>query len=35
MIPDHDAATIPIVEQEWPADPRPAWERIALCVVGP
>jgi WhiB family redox-sensing transcriptional regulator len=29
MTPDHDTATIPTVEQDWPADPRPAWERIA------
>jgi WhiB family transcriptional regulator, redox-sensing transcriptional regulator len=28
MTPDHDA-TIPTAEQEWPTDPRPAWERIA------
>jgi WhiB family redox-sensing transcriptional regulator len=29
MTLDQDIATIPTVEQEWPADPRPAWERIA------
>jgi WhiB family redox-sensing transcriptional regulator len=29
MTLDHDATTIPTAEQEWPADPRPAWERIA------
>jgi WhiB family redox-sensing transcriptional regulator len=29
MTPDPDTATIPTVEQERPADPRPAWERIA------
>jgi WhiB family transcriptional regulator, redox-sensing transcriptional regulator len=29
MTPDQDAATIPAAEQERPADPRPAWERIA------
>jgi len=26
---DHDAAIIPTTEQEPPADPRPAWERVA------
>jgi hypothetical protein len=29
MTPDHDPASIPTDEQERPADPRPAWERIA------
>ena len=29
MTPDHDAAIIPTTEQERPADPRPAWERVA------
>jgi hypothetical protein len=30
MTPDQDAsATIATDEQDWPADPRPAWERIA------
>jgi WhiB family transcriptional regulator, redox-sensing transcriptional regulator len=29
MTPDHDAAIIPTAEQERPADPRPAWERVA------
>jgi hypothetical protein len=29
MTPDHDTTSIPTVEQERPADPRPAWERIA------
>jgi WhiB family transcriptional regulator, redox-sensing transcriptional regulator len=29
MTLDHDATTILTAEQEWPADPRPAWERIA------
>ena len=30
MTPDHDATSIPTTtEQERPADPRPAWERIA------
>jgi WhiB family transcriptional regulator, redox-sensing transcriptional regulator len=29
MTPDQDTASIPTAEQEWPADPRPAWERIA------
>jgi WhiB family transcriptional regulator, redox-sensing transcriptional regulator len=29
MTLDQDAAIIPTDEQEWPADPQPAWERIA------
>ena len=29
MTPDHDSISIPTAEQERPADPRPAWERIA------
>jgi WhiB family transcriptional regulator, redox-sensing transcriptional regulator len=29
MTLDHDAAIIPAAEQERPADPRPAWERVA------
>jgi len=29
MTPDHDAIIIPTAEQERPADPRPAWERVA------
>src|SRR5215213_5019311 len=29
MTPDHDAAIISAAEQERPADPRPAWERVA------
>jgi WhiB family transcriptional regulator, redox-sensing transcriptional regulator len=29
MTPDQDAAIIPTAEQERPADPRPAWERVA------
>jgi WhiB family transcriptional regulator, redox-sensing transcriptional regulator len=29
MTPDHDATSIPNAEQERPADPRPAWERVA------
>jgi hypothetical protein len=29
MTPDQDAAIISAAEQERPADPRPAWERIA------
>jgi hypothetical protein len=29
MTPDQDTATIPTAEQERPADPRPAWERVA------
>ena len=29
MTLDHDAAIIPIAEQDRPADPRPAWERVA------
>jgi WhiB family redox-sensing transcriptional regulator len=29
MTPDQDAVTIPTAEQERPADPRPAWERVA------
>src|SRR4030095_10361082 len=29
MTPDHDATIISTAEQDRPADPRPAWERIA------
>jgi hypothetical protein len=29
MTPDQDAAIISTTEQEPPADPRPAWERVA------
>jgi WhiB family redox-sensing transcriptional regulator len=29
MTLDHDATTVPTAEQERPADPRPAWERVA------
>jgi WhiB family transcriptional regulator, redox-sensing transcriptional regulator len=29
MTLNHDAASIPTAEQERPADPRPAWERVA------
>jgi WhiB family transcriptional regulator, redox-sensing transcriptional regulator len=29
MTPDHDATSMPNAEQERPADPRPAWERVA------
>jgi hypothetical protein len=29
MTPDQDAAIISAAEQERPADPRPAWERVA------
>jgi hypothetical protein len=29
MTLDHDAAITPTAEQERPADPRPAWERVA------
>jgi WhiB family redox-sensing transcriptional regulator len=29
MTPTPDPAASPFQEQEWPADPRPAWERIA------
>jgi WhiB family transcriptional regulator, redox-sensing transcriptional regulator len=29
MTPDQDATSIPTAEQERPADPRPAWERVA------
>jgi hypothetical protein len=29
MTPDQDVATSPTAEREGPADPRPAWERVA------
>jgi WhiB family transcriptional regulator, redox-sensing transcriptional regulator len=29
MTLDHDATTVPTAKQERPADPRPAWERVA------
>jgi len=29
MTLDHEATIIPTAEQERPADPRPAWERVA------